>query len=150
MPIFQCPICGQKFESVNYPISCPHDGSENVEFELITDGLSKFFLVNDSNKMLIYKKMEIGRKELKSFFPSLYDEDGNNIYMYCDKLNPMLVFELNSDGVFEVSSPHKVKNYFLFNGSKLNNEKQIVKNGNKFSLFSTSKKTIVTEFEVKL
>jgi hypothetical protein len=43
--------------------------------------------------MIIYKDIEIGRKEIRQFFDKEFDTAGNQLHKYCDDKTAMLFYK---------------------------------------------------------
>lgn len=117
--------------------------------EKVSEGLAnQFYIKHSSESMLIYNSKDIGRTDLKLFFRNVMDDAGNQIYKYCDSESPMFFVEKQPSGQFTIYNNISTKNYFLLNGTKINDEKVTLKDGDKLSLYSSSKSKNIAEFTI--
>lgn len=138
MPLFRCEICQSYEVDIEVPPSlCPNCGTENGHWIQLLDGLDSFTLSAEFSKYIIYKDVSFGRREMQLFFPSINDASGNPLYRYFDRDHPLLQFNKNKEGVFEVFSNFNTKNYFLINDKKITSERVKIRKGDRLSLFSS-------------
>lgn len=148
MAIYQCDICSEITESATQPDICESCGTQNGPWTKTVDGLTRVTLSSGPNHFIIYADIDLTRNEFKQFFSDVTDADGDGIYKYCDPYKAMVRFTKNPEGVFEISAPEPVSNYFSHKDKKLDEEPVKIRGGDKISLFSVNQGKVIGEFDV--
>jgi hypothetical protein len=91
MPGYKCSMCLAVTKSNKPPTSCDSCGTTSVQWTIL---LPPFLIIsNVRQKMIIYKDIEIGRKEIRQFFDKEFDTAGNQLHKYCDDKTAMLFYK---------------------------------------------------------
>jgi len=148
MAIFLCGICAETKESDSQPDFCANCGTQDGPWTMTVDGLTRVHLSSGSGKFIVENHRDITRNEFKLFFPEVRDDDGDQIYKYCDPGRVMLRFAPNTEGALEVSSPEASTNYFTHNGTKIDSSPIRVRKGDRISLYSVNQARVIAVFDV--
>ena len=101
--------------------------------------------------MILVPDMSYGRNHFKELFTRTTDAESNSIYKYLDKTYSTLSLTQSGDELY-LSFPGygMAKNKIMLNGAELTDKPTCIKNGDKISIFSTTKGMDVVTFTLEI
>lgn len=108
-------------------------------------------IAKSGDKMILVPGTTYGRNHFKALFKNTEDGDGNLVYKYLDKTYAIVDISQKDDQLY-VSYPAsgKSKNRLMLNGKDLTDVYTPLNDGDKISIFSTSKGAEIVVFTVQV
>lgn len=102
-------------------------------------------------KMLMVPGMGYGRKHFKALFQNTYDSAGNRVYKYLDNIYAILnLSQTGAQLLINCPAYGKAKNKIMLNGKELTDKPTPINDGDKISIYSTTKSAEVVAFTVQV
>ena len=112
---------------------------------------AKLIAAKSGDKMILVPGTTYGRNHFKELFKNTEDSDGNLVYKYLDQTYAIIDLTQEDEQLY-MSYPAygMAKNKLLLNGKELKDTPTPLNNGDKLSVFSTSKGVEVAVFNVEV